>query len=81
MTKLLYNLRQIEEPFRRERRVDVYDAILDSFVVGRDTAVEVSVEGKTPVYVRRQLERCIKARNLEGIVNAYLADRKLYIRK
>ena len=81
MTELLYNLRQIEEPFQRKRRIDVYDSILNSFIVGRDLAVEVSVEGKTPVYVRRQLESRIKARYLEGIVNAYVADRKLYLRK
>ena len=55
---------------RRYRTGSKYDPILDAFLEGKDSLVEVSVEGKDANYLRMQLNKRIKARKLGIKVSA-----------
>ena len=56
-----------EKPKRKYRKGSKYDPILDAFLKGKDSLVEVSVDGRDANYLRMQLNKRIKARGLEGV--------------
>jgi hypothetical protein len=81
LTELIFGLRQVGEPPENARKVNAYDSILDSFLVGRDGIVEVHVDGKEPSYVKRLLSKRIQARFLEDIVDVSVINGILYLEK
>ena len=68
MNGVSFNLQPVtEKPSRRYRKGSKYDPILDAFMGSSNNLVSVSVEGKEANYLRTQLNKRIKARNLTGI--------------
>ena len=46
-------MRQVETLLEKARKAITYDSILNSFLIGREGMVEVHVEGKEPMYVKK----------------------------
>ena len=67
MSEVKFDLKPVKKKPRRYRAVSKYDPILDAFMGGKDSLVEVSVEGKDAYYLRMQLGKRAKARDLKGI--------------
>ena len=63
-----------EKPKRRIRKGSKYDPILDAFLEGKDSLVEVSVEGRDAYYLRMQLSKRAKSRELKGIKVSVVND-------
>ena len=66
MSDIKFDLKPVKKKPRRYRTVSKYDPILDAFMEGKDSLVEVSVDGRDANYLRMQLNKRIKARGLEG---------------
>ena len=56
-----------EKPSRKYRKGSKYDPILDAFLEGKDSLVEVSIEDRDANYLRMQLGKRIVAKGLEGV--------------
>ena len=67
MSDVKFELKPVKKKPRRYRAVSKYDPILDAFLEGKDSLVEVSVEGRDANYLRMQLNKRIEARGLEGV--------------
>ena len=67
MSDVKFELKQVKKKPRRYRTGSKYDPILDAFVEGKNSLVEVSVEGRDANYLRMQLNKRIKARGLESV--------------
>jgi len=67
MSDVKFELKPVKKKPRRYRAVSKYDPILDAFREGKDSLVEVSVEGRDANYLRMQLNKRIKARGLDGV--------------
>ena len=67
MSEVKFDLKPVKKKPRRYRTVSKYDPILDSFLKGKDSLVEVSVEGRDANYLRMQLNKRAKARGLESV--------------
>ena len=75
MSKVKFELKpRKEKPKRRARKGSKYDPILDAFMEGKDSLVEVSVEGRDANYLRMQLNKRAKARELKGIKVSVVND-------
>jgi len=78
MSEVKFDMTPVEKkPSRRYRKGSKYDPILDAFMGGTDSLVEVTVSGRDANYLRTQLNKRIDARNLRvkvSVVNniAYL---------
>ena len=82
MSEIKFDLKPVKKkPSRRYRKGSKYDPILDAFVKGTDTLVEVSVEGRDANYLRTQLNKRIEAKGLNlktSVVNNVLYLEKAY---
>ena len=67
MSDVKFKLKAVEKkPPRKYRRgSSKYDPIIDAFIEGTDNFVEVSVAGKNANYLRTQLDKRVKVRDLE----------------
>jgi len=74
MSDVKFELKQVKVKPRRYRTGSKYDPILDAFLEGKDSLVEVSVEGKDANYLRMQLNKRAKARELKGIKVSVVID-------
>ena len=70
-----------KKPSRRSRKGSKYDPIIDEFIEGSESLVEVTVEGKDANYLRNQLNKRIEARGLEGTVEASVVNDCCYLQK
>ncbi len=70
-----------EKPDRKYRKGSKYDDLLDAFLKGTDSLVEVSVEGKDSNYIRTQLDKRIKARKLTKRMNVSVTNNVCYLQK
>jgi len=67
MSDIKFNLKPVKKKPRRYRAVSKYDPILDAFLKGKDSLVEVSIEDRDANYLRMQLGKRIVAKGLEGV--------------
>jgi len=67
MSEVKFELKAAKEKPRRYRTGSKYDPVLDAFMEGKDSLVEVSVEGRDANYLRMQLNKRAKARELKDI--------------
>jgi len=65
MSEVKFDLKPVDKkPSRKYRKGSKYDPILDAFMEGEASLVEVSLEGKDANYLRTQLNKRIEAREL-----------------
>lgn len=82
MSDVKFDLKPVEKkPTRRYRKGSKYDPILDAFLAGTDTLVEVSIEGKDANYLRTQLNKRIEARDMGGQVKVSVVNNVAYLEK
>lgn len=63
-----FTLNPVEEkPDRRYRKGSKYDPILDKFLEGKDSLVEVTVGDKQATYLSTQLNKRIESRELKNV--------------
>ena len=74
MSDVKFELKPVKEKPRRYRTGSKYDPILDAFMEGKDSLVEVTVEGKDANYLRMQLNKRIKAREIKGLKVSVVND-------
>ena len=67
MSEVKFEFKPVKKKPRRYRTGSKYDPILDAFMEGKDSLVEVSVEGRDANYLRMQLNKRIKAKGLDGV--------------
>ena len=68
MSYVKFDLKPVKKkPSRMYRKGSKYDPILDAFIEGKDSLVEVTVEGRDAYYLRTQLNKRIEARELKGV--------------
>lgn len=80
MSAIKFNLKPVDKkPSRRYRKGSKYDPILDAFIKGTDSLVEVTIEGKDANYLRTQLNKRIEARSLD--VKTSVVNGVLYLEK
>jgi len=80
MGEMKFDLKPVEKkPSRRYQKGSKYDPILDAFMKGNDSLVEVEVEGRDANYLRTQLNKRIEARGLK--VKTSVINGVLYLEK
>ena len=81
MSEVKFDLKPVDEkPHRRYRKGSKYDPIIDAFMEGEETLVEVNVSGKDANYLRTQLKKRIEARELKG-VKVSVVNNSCYLEK
>ncbi len=82
MSEVKFDLKPVtEKPSRKYRKGSKYDPILDSFMDGEHTLVEVEVENKDANYLRTQLNKRIEARKLGDKVEVSVVNNIAYLEK
>jgi len=80
MSEVKFDMKPVEKkPSRRFRKGSKYDGIVDAFVEGTDSLVEVTVEGKDANYLRTQLNKRIEAKGLK--LKTSVVNNVLYLEK
>ena len=82
MSEVKFDLKPVRrKPSRKYRKGSKYDPILDQFIKGTETLVEVSVEGKDANYLRTQLNKRIEAKRLGNKVKVSVVNNVAYLEK
>jgi hypothetical protein len=82
MSKPLVNLESIESiPTNNVKKSSEYDSILDSFIINNEPEIEVALEDDNLILLKKELEKRIKDRYLEDIVETLVIDDVLYLKK
>lgn len=82
MSKPLLNLESIESiPTNNVKKSSEYDSILDSFIMNNEPEIEVALEDDNLLLLKKELEKRIKDRYLEDIVETLVIDDVLYLKK
>jgi len=82
MSEVKFDLKPVtKKPSRRYRKGSKYDPILDAFIEGTDSLVEVTVKGKNANYLRTQLNKRIEARDIKDRVKTSVVNNVLYLEK
>lgn len=82
MSEPLLNLEPIKEVSpNNNNKTNKYDSILDSFVISNEQIVEVRVEGENIIYLKEHIEKRIKERYLEDIIDAKVVGNVLILEK
>jgi hypothetical protein len=82
MSKPLVNLESIESiPTNNVKKSSEYDSILDSFIINNEPEIEVALEDDNLLLLKKELEKRIKDRYLEDIVETLVIDDVLYLKK
>ncbi len=82
MSELKYELTPVEsKPSRKYKKGSKYDPIIDAFIEGDDELVQVNVRNKDANYLRTQLQKRIKARDLETDVDVSVVNNVCYLEK
>ena len=81
MSEVKFDLKPVDEkPHRRYRKGSKYDPIIDAFMEGDESLVEVNVSGKDANYLRTQLKKRIEARELKA-VKVSVVNNSCYLEK
>ena len=82
MSEVKFDLKPVtKKPSRRYRKGSKYDPILDAFIEGTDSLVEVTVIDKNANYLRTQLNKRIEARDIKDKVKTSVVNNVLYLEK
>jgi len=87
MSGIRFELKPVaEKPERakkpgRTRKGGKYDPIIEGFLSAGHDLVRVDAENMDANYLRSQLAKIIKSRDLEGAVGASVVDGRLYLEK
>jgi len=82
LSEVKFDLKPVtEKPSRKYRKGSKYDPILDSFMDGEHTLVEVEAENKDANYLRTQLNKRIEARKLGDKVEVSVVNNIAYLEK
>lgn len=82
MSEVKFDLKPVRrKPSRKYRKGSKYDPIIDQFMKGTETLVEVSVEGKDANYLRTQLNKRIEAKRLGDEVKVSVVNNVAYLEK
>jgi len=84
MSGIRFELRSVaEKPKKpgRTRKGSKYEPIIEEFLSGSHGLVRVDAEDVEVNYLRSQLAKIIKSRDLEGAVEASVVDGRLYLEK
>ena len=65
----------------RTRKGSKYEPIIEGFLSGSHDLVRVDAENMDADYLRGQLAKIIKSRGLEGLVEASVVDKGLYLER
>jgi hypothetical protein len=82
MSQFILDLHLIEDNSinkPKAKKASKYDSIIDAFVTTNDGMAEVIVDGIDVYYLRSQLKRRITDRYLDGLIDASVIDKKLYL--
>lgn len=75
----LESIKEVESVIRNKS--SKCDSILDSFIISNDQVVEVHVEDKNAIYLRDKIEKRIRERYLEDIINISVVDDVVILKK
>jgi len=67
------------EEHRRKYKMEEYDIIIDNFIESGHNLVEITVEDRAPIYMKKILENRIKERRMEEKVEVSYVDKWLYL--
>lgn len=82
MSDVKFNLKPVDKkPTRRYRKGSKYDPIINAFLEGEDSLVEVSISGKDANYLRTQLNKRIEASELGDRVKVSVVNNVAYLEK
>lgn len=81
MSKINFKLVPVDEKPRRFRKGSIYDPIIDEFLGGNESLVEVNVEGKSAHYLRMQLNKRIQLRGLSDQLKVSVTGEVAYMEK
>lgn len=82
MSDVKFNLKPVDKkPTRRYRKGSKYDPIINAFLEGEDSLVEVSISGKDANYLRTQLNKRIEASELGERVKVSVVNNVAYLEK
>jgi hypothetical protein len=82
MSEVKFQLKPVEKkPSRRFKKGSKYDPVIDEFLEGNESLVEVNVKGKIANYLRNQLSKRIEARGIGGKVEASVINDCCYLEK
>jgi hypothetical protein len=82
MSEVKFDLQPVnKKPSRKYRKGSKYDPILDSFLDGDHTLVQVEVENKDANYLRTQLNKRIEARDITDKVKVSVVNNVAYLEK
>jgi hypothetical protein len=70
-----------EKPRRGYRKGSKYDQIIDQFISSDMNLVTLNVPSKEPNYVRLQIDKRIKKRNLKEKINVSVVNKEVYLEK
>ena len=68
-------------PGRRYIKKSKYDPIIDRFVKSKDEIWQVNIEGVESNYLRTQISKRLKIRELESKIEASVVNDMLYLQK
>lgn len=81
MGELRFELKPVSEKPERTRKGGKYEPIIEGFLSGSHDLVRVEVENKDANCLRGSLVKIIKARGLEGVVEASVVNGELYLER
>jgi len=69
------------EEHRIKYSIEDYDQIIENFIESGHNLVEITIEDRTPIYVKKVLEKRIKERRIEEKVEVSYVDKWLYLER
>ncbi|KON29334.1 hypothetical protein AC482_06805 [miscellaneous Crenarchaeota group-15 archaeon DG-45] len=82
MSEIKFELKPVKEiPKRRYRKRSKYDPIIDSFMGGTESLVQLTAEERDASYLRTQLNKRIEAMGLGGRVRVSVVNDAAYLEK
>ena len=81
MGELRFELKPVAEKHERTRKGSKYEPIIEEFLSGSHNLVRVDAEDMDANYLRSQLAKVIRSRGLEGLVEASVVDKELYLER
>ena len=81
MGGIIFNLKPLAEKPERTRKGSKYEPIIEEFLSGSHGLIRVDAEDKDANNLRGYLTKIIKSRGLEGVVEASVVNRRLYLER
>ena len=81
MGGMRFELKPVAEKPERAKKGSKYEPIIEGFLSGSHDLVRVETENKDANYLRGSLIKIIKSRGLEGLVEASVVNKELYLER